>query len=959
MFNLRKVVSYVLVFFMVFHLVPFQVFANSVENDQEFEILEDIEEEHKIAILLSEQPGDLIQLYKDLDNDPKEIKHEIPEESAIIVIQDGEEYSLIEYIDFELDVDGSVTEDEVTLLGYVHNDHIFSPDDADDIISSRETETDIDDSDQKDSSSNSNDISEEDAEVVEEDTGNNELRADDLNEDVNDKDENNSSSSEDNSHNGASEIVEEEIIEEDIDNELVRYNGVALNDPTHVYEDTSTNSNQLRSYNKGHILIYETFNSEWYQATVYLEGVPHSGYIHKDDVDTINQEDETIEGYAQKDPTPLYTSTSLSSDIITNYDLGDLLSYQSFTTEWYIVSSQIDDDKIIGYLHVDDVGEEVQTFQSSQAQTSNLRGVALKNPTIVYSSTSRNSSTLKDYNSGHILRYRAHNSSWYQATVILNGKAHNGYIHHSDVVTASNDDQQNITGVGTKSPTNVYSTASRDANVLKGYNQGSILRYHSFSSGWYQATVILNGKAHTGYIHKSDTETINPEDTRLTGNATSSPTNVYARASTNSVVLKDYSRGSNLIFRTFTANWYSATVYVNNKAHTGYIHKSDINFNNSEYETTNYNYSFKQFIDFQLTKTPKEDGQGIYPANRKLVEHYANPANYSRGSQDYLQFLVLSQPAGIDPVEVNQSILRSAGTLTGTARDFVDAANSHQVNEIYLMAHALHETGNGTSQLARGVTVNGRTVYNMFGIGAFDGTAVSSGAQRAYDEGWFTPRDAIIGGAEFIANRYISTGRDTLYKMRWDPGNYNSSSNRQYATHVSWAANQTNRMNTIYNQLDNFYQMFDVPNFQSQPSSTNSTFIEFPSGITGRINSNVNYRSGPGTSHSSYGVLTTGTSVEIIGSNAFGWYQIKVNNRTAWVSSGFINTNNLIQTTATSLNVRSGPGPSHSSVGSLEYGSYARAIMNGNNYTTSGGWYNIHFNGNNNRWVSGNFIIER
>ena len=66
------------------------------------------------------------------------------------------------------------------------------------------------------------------------------------------------------------------------------------------------------------------------------------------------------------------------------------------------------------------------------------------------------------------------------------------------------------------------------------------------------------------------------------------------------------------------------------------------------------------------------------------------------------------------------------------------------------------ETGNGTSALARGIEVNGTTVYNVFGIGAYDNSAVYSGSQKAYREGWTSVGAAIKGGAKFISDMYVN-----------------------------------------------------------------------------------------------------------------------------------------------------------------------------------------------------------
>src|SRR5699024_4528100 len=99
--------------------------------------------------------------------------------------------------------------------------------------------------------------------------------------------------------------------------------------------------------------------------------------------------------------------------------------------------------------------------------------------------------------------------------------------------------------------------------------------------------------------------------------------------------------------------------------------------------------------------------------------------------------------------------------------------------------------------LATGIKVNGKTVYNMFGIGAVDSDPERLGAKTAYEQGWFTVEDAIIGGAKWISSSYINNPyyqQDTLYKMRWNPLQPGT---HQYATDVAWAYKQTNRLTTL------------------------------------------------------------------------------------------------------------------------------------------------------------------
>lgn len=199
-------------------------------------------------------------------------------------------------------------------------------------------------------------------------------------------------------------------------------------------------------------------------------------------------------------------------------------------------------------------------------------------------------------------------------------------------------------------------------------------------------------------------------------------------------------------------------------------------------------------------------------ASSDEVVQYVDPNNFSRDSKYYFQFLKLSQTAGLSVTEVNQKVLAGKGILTGRAKAFIDAANQYSINELYLISHALLETGNGTSALANGLTYNGKTVYNMYGIGAYDSNPNYYGAKYAYEQGWFTPEAAIIGGAKFIGSSYIHNtayNQDTLYKMRWS-----ATATHQYATDIGWAYKQVNRMYSLYSLLDGYTLYFDVPEYR-------------------------------------------------------------------------------------------------------------------------------------------------
>lgn len=227
---------------------------------------------------------------------------------------------------------------------------------------------------------------------------------------------------------------------------------------------------------------------------------------------------------------------------------------------------------------------------------------------------------------------------------------------------------------------------------------------------------------------------------------------------------------------------------------------------------TTYNITLDEMtaIQMNLNPPPKNmDGSGTSYATYEETKEYLDPNQFSAGAYKY-QFLDLSHYSGISEEALN-AYLENKGILRGQAAAFIEAAKRYNVSEIYLVAHACLETGNGTSQLSTGVEVNGETVYNMYGIAAYDDSALASGSQKAYKEGWTTPEAAIIGGAEWISKYYINSdsGRqNTLYKMRWNPDNPGE---HLYATDIGWAVKQAVIIENMLTQFPEASLAYEVP----------------------------------------------------------------------------------------------------------------------------------------------------
>ncbi|MBT2617624.1 MULTISPECIES: SH3 domain-containing protein [unclassified Bacillus (in: firmicutes)] len=366
---------------------------------------------------------------------------------------------------------------------------------------------------------------------------------------------------------------------------------------------------------------------------------------------------------------------------------------------------------------------------------------------------------------------------------------------------------------------NMRSAASASASIIAKLVNNTAVTVYSESNGWSRVTA--NGK--TGYVSTQ----------YLTAKAPEGP-----GSSNGSIIRID--KEYNLTMEKMVEIQMAVNGQTDKKYKT-YIREDGVTLINSTKGTVNgtgwrirggagSNYwavgpvSNNQSLTIK-SKVKGSDGYYWYEvdynktwvnASPEDIEYNLNPNNFVNDPVHSFQFVKLSQVTNMNVSEVNNRILSGKGILQGQAATFTAAGEKYGVNEIYLISHALLETGNGTSPLATGVKVNGKTVYNMYGVGAFDGTALSSGAQYAYNAGWFTPEAAIIGGAEFIAKGYISAGQDTLYKMRWNPTaaeKYGYASH-QYATDIGWATKQVKQIYNLYSLLDSYKLTIEVPKYK-------------------------------------------------------------------------------------------------------------------------------------------------
>ena len=206
-------------------------------------------------------------------------------------------------------------------------------------------------------------------------------------------------------------------------------------------------------------------------------------------------------------------------------------------------------------------------------------------------------------------------------------------------------------------------------------------------------------------------------------------------------------------------------------------------------------HTFKEAVSLQTSEgnihTKEVNGKFIYASKQDIEK-----AMQIKHSDNDLKYMDISQKVPMSEKEVNH-ILKGKGILENKGSTFIKAQDKYEVNILYLISHALVETGNGQSDLSKGIKEGNHHYYNFFGIGAFDEDAVKTGKSFAKQKKWTTPEKAIMGGAWFVRYHYFKNNQLSLYQMRWNPQNPGQ---HQYASDIQWANNIADLMEKYYDK---------------------------------------------------------------------------------------------------------------------------------------------------------------
>ncbi|SEA76906.1 Beta-N-acetylglucosaminidase [Thalassobacillus cyri] len=599
------------------------------------------------------------------------------------------------------------------------------------------------------------------------------------------------------------------------------YEGIVTSDPTNVY---GSNGEVISSFNFGRVLKYREFTDEWHKVSVYADGQYRTGYISTDSVEKPLQQSELHKGIINSEPTKVYND---KGQVIKNYSVGDIIRYRTFSYSWYKVSVYADGKYRTGYI----VADKIEPIYDNPEL---LTVYAVNEPTNLYTKPSTTATITDNISKGTPLEVKAIAPNWYEYYDKQSGETL-GYLYKDDI---------------SLEPLEIEESTAYDYTLDQ-------LVEAQVKYGFPQTDLYRNDPA---FVHSAlvDTEkkTIIAEDgVRIrTEPYLSDDSTVYKTLNSGTVieVVKEVQGAS---FRDSTL-WYQINydgrtdLYVHSTLVAQSAKSARLNTtSNIRAEATTSSHIYTRLSNGSAVSIQAEVSGETISGNNKWyqiwlgswrnakpsdVKYYLDPSNQNR-----FQFLMLSGTAN-STISDLQPILEGKGTLSGHEEAFINASKDYNVNEVYLVAHALHETGNGGSTLAQGVYVDSNgypvrnsagelvsdeeapadatKVYNMYGIAAYDSNPLNGGAKYAYEKGWTTPEKAIRGGANWISVNYVNHSayaQNTLYEMKWNPNSSLTNPYRhQYATDIGWADKQIPKIKKIYDQLPNAKLSFDIPQYK-------------------------------------------------------------------------------------------------------------------------------------------------
>ncbi len=213
-----------------------------------------------------------------------------------------------------------------------------------------------------------------------------------------------------------------------------------------------------------------------------------------------------------------------------------------------------------------------------------------------------------------------------------------------------------------------------------------------------------------------------------------------------------------------------------------------------------------------------------YRASVSAIEYMVETRN-SLDPAWIFQFQDLSSSSGTRE-EINKMTKGTFLEGESITNAIMQAANQYSVSPFHIISRIIQEQGSDGSGVMNGYeyNVNGEIikVYNLFNINVSGNDyeqGCLNGAEYAYQRGWFSIEESILGGTEFLRTNYLNAGQTTLYFQKFDIIETNGYYSNQYMQNIRGANDEGNIIYNEYKEagiLDSSFE-FIIPLYENMP----------------------------------------------------------------------------------------------------------------------------------------------
>ncbi|RFU64923.1 SH3 domain-containing protein [Peribacillus glennii] len=341
-------------------------------------------------------------------------------------------------------------------------------------------------------------------------------------------------------------------------------------------------------------------------------------------------------------------------------------------------------------------------------------------------------------------------------------------------------------------------------------------------------------------------------------------------------------------------------------------------------------------------------------------------------NRDGYQFIDLRTQSPVTAQQINDYITKNVANgkisiLTNKGQLFIDAAKEYGVNALYLAAHAIHESGFGTSHIALGKN-------NLFGFGSFDASpyiasyrfsTVDSNIKYIAQQMKATYLNPASGNWRF-KGAYLGFSTMDMNNKRID--SKSEGMNFYYATDPNWGKGIARHMQAILPYEKAYSTGAADPIVPKLPAIPVGSDV-FPAGIQAKANKKLVLYSEKGATDSVLD-LESGDEFYLLEKTNDYWIKVKVEDKIYWSNvkefhkyKEYMSVLNLGRTLAINpkLNVRKEATTAAEVITQLNVNHYVQFVLEKDGAITrdaSKNWYKIKLADGTIGWVSAQYVVQ-